>query len=105
MGSFFFSRFNPFHILIFFYSYPPRYIYHRFLKFFTNNITISSILPFIDNEQDFLFIRDRSLNKTTVTEHEITSRISKAFNPNNNDTIDDPLVKTKLRQNSNGLTT
>jgi hypothetical protein len=66
------------------------------MKFFKSNITISSILPFIDNEQDFMFIRDHLLHKTTATEHQITSRIAKAINPNNTDTIDDPLVKIKL---------
>jgi hypothetical protein len=32
---------------IFPYSYPPRYIYNRFMNFFQNQITISSITAFI----------------------------------------------------------
>jgi hypothetical protein len=43
------------------------------MKFFTNNITIASMIPFIDDEQDFMFIRDYLLNKPTVTEHQIAS--------------------------------
>ncbi len=63
------------------------------MKCFTNNIIISSIIPFIDNEQDFMFIRDHLLNKTTVTENQIASRLAKTIDPNTNDTMDDPLVQ------------
>jgi hypothetical protein len=70
------------------------------MKFFTSNITISSIIPFIDNEHDFTFIRNHLLNKTTVTEHQIASRIAKTIDPHTIDTIDDPLVQIRLRQRS-----
>jgi hypothetical protein len=68
------------------------------MKFFKTNITTSSIIPFIENEQDFNFIRDHLLNKTTVTEHQIASRIAKTNDPNTTDTTDDPLVQIRLRQ-------
>jgi hypothetical protein len=40
------------------------------------------------------------LNKTTITEHEIASRIAKTIDPNTNDTTDDPLVQLRIRQKS-----
>jgi len=70
------------------------------MKFFTNNITILSIIPVIDNEQDFMFIRDYLLKKPTVTEHRIASRLAKTHDTNNNDTIDDSLLQIRLRQKS-----
>jgi len=70
------------------------------MKFFKSPIPISSIIPFIDNEQDFMYIRDYLLNKTTVTEHQIASRITKTIDPNTTDTNDDPLVQLRLRQKS-----
>ena len=57
-------------------------------------------MPFIDNEKYFTFIRDYLINKTTVTEHKIASRIAKTVDPNNTNTIDDPLVQLRLRQRS-----
>jgi hypothetical protein len=68
------------------------------MKFFKNQIIISPIIPFIDNEQDYIFLRKHLLNKTTVVEHQIASRISKTIDPNTNDTTDDPLVQLRLRQ-------
>jgi hypothetical protein len=47
-----------------------------------------------------MYIRDYLLNKTTVTEHQIASRIAKTIDPNTNDTTDDPLVQLRLRQKS-----
>ncbi len=47
-----------------------------------------------------MYIRHYLLNKTTVTEHQIASRIAKTIDINTNDTTDDPLVKLRLRQKS-----
>jgi hypothetical protein len=74
------------------------------MKFFTSNITISSIIPFIDNEQDFMFIRDRLLNRPTATEHQIASRIVQTIDPKNNETVDNPLVQIRLNQQSKWAT-
>ncbi len=74
------------------------------MKFFTSNITISSIIPFIDNEQEFMFVRDRLLNRPTATEHQIASRIVQTIDPNNNDTVDDPLVQIRLNRQSKWAT-
>jgi hypothetical protein len=74
------------------------------MKFFTNNIIISSIIPFLDNERAFIFIRDRLLKKPTTTEHQIASRIVKTIDPNNNNIVDDPLVQMRLRHKSKWVT-
>ncbi len=51
------------------------------MKFFTNNITLSSTIPFIDNEQDFMFIFGHLLDKPTVNEHQIAWRIATRMHP------------------------
>jgi len=45
-----------------------------------------------------MYVREHLLNKTTVTEHQIASRIAKTIDPNTNDTTDDPLVQLRIRQ-------
>jgi hypothetical protein len=55
-------------------------------------------LVFTGFKQDY--IQEYFLNKTTVTEHQIASRIAKTIDPNTNDTTDDPLVQLRLRQKS-----
>jgi hypothetical protein len=74
------------------------------MKFFTNNIAISSIIPFIDNKQHFMLKRARLLNKATATEHQIASRIVKTIDPNKNDIVDDPLVQMRFHQKSKWVT-
>ncbi len=81
-------------------SYPPKYIYIRFMKFFTNYLAISTIIPVIETEYDFKFIRDYLLNKPTTTEHQIALRIAKAIDSNSKDTVDNPLVKAQIGKNS-----
>lgn len=44
------------------------------MKFITNHLKISSILPTINNENDFQFIRDYLLKIPTIVERQITSR-------------------------------
>jgi hypothetical protein len=70
------------------------------MKFIRNNLTTSLLLPLIDNEPDFMSIRNHLLNKSTATEHQITSRIAKTIDPNSNDKVDGPLVQQRLRQKS-----
>jgi hypothetical protein len=38
---------------------------------FKNTIIIPTIIPAIDNEHDFTFIREYLLNKPTATDHQI----------------------------------
>jgi hypothetical protein len=70
------------------------------MKFFANNLKISSIIPVIDNEHDFTFIRSYLLDKPTKAEHHITSRIAKTIDPHGKDAVGDPLIQMRLRQES-----
>jgi hypothetical protein len=52
------------------------------MKFFTNQLNILPILPCIEAEHDFNFIRHRLLIRQTITEHEIAKRIAKTDTSN-----------------------
>jgi len=78
-------------------SYPPRYIYIRFKKFFTNKLSPTSIIPLIANPHDFLFLRSYILNRLTTIEHQVASRITKTTDTLKNDTVDDPLARMRLK--------
>jgi len=99
--------------LVFLFSFAPIYSTYIFLRqlsttihlhsiheIFTNNIIISTIIPFSANEKDFMFVRDHLLNEATATQHQSASRIAKTIDPNTTDTVDDPLVKKRLGTNS-----
>jgi hypothetical protein len=70
------------------------------MNFFKSNLPVTSLTPSINNENDFIFIRGYLLNKPTITVHQIASRIVKTFDLHSRDTVDDPLVKTRLDKNS-----
>ena len=70
------------------------------MKFFTQYISISSISPFINNESDFNIVRRQLLNKPTIQEHEIASRIAKTIDQTNINTVDNPLVKERYSKES-----
>ncbi len=46
------------------------------MKFFTSQINLSSILPFIETENNYYFIRNHLLTRPTTTERQIASRIA-----------------------------
>ncbi len=52
----------------------------------------------IVNPNDFLFVRSYILNRPTAIEHQVASRIEKTIDPFKNDTIDDPLVRMRLKK-------
>ena len=52
----------------------------------------------ISNENDFNFIRDILLNKPTIPEYSIASRIAKSLDTKSVDEVNDPLVKAQLRK-------
>jgi hypothetical protein len=52
----------------------------------------------LTNENDFAFIRHSILNKPTIPEYQIASRIAKATNVNSEEKVDNPLVKARLRK-------
>ncbi len=57
-------------------------------------------MSLIDNEHDFRFIRDHLMDKPTPIEHQIASRIAKTIHQNSQHTVEDPLVRQELRQES-----
>jgi len=67
-------------------SYPPRYIHNRFMKFLTNNLRISSIIPLLETENDFIFIRSHLLYTPTPIEQQIPTRIAKTIGSLDHDT-------------------
>jgi len=52
----------------------------------------------ITAEHDFNFIRDIILNKPTIPEYAIASRIAKLIDKDSKEEINDPLVKARLRK-------
>jgi hypothetical protein len=87
----------------FIYSYPTRYIYNRFNLFFNHYPTKSTILPLLNNENNFATFHRLFLNQPTIHEHQIASRIAKTINPDKNDTVDNPAVERKRNKQSKWL--
>jgi hypothetical protein len=100
MGKFSSLHFNTFLFPSFNDSYPPRYIYSRFMKFFTKYLSLSSVLPLLDKENDFTIKRRQLLNVPTITEHQIASRLVQTIEQTDKHKIDNPLVKMKLEKQS-----
>ncbi len=55
----------------------------------------------IANSNDFLFVRSYILSRPTIIEHQLASRIAKTTDPLKNHTIDDSLVRMRLKKLSN----
>jgi hypothetical protein len=70
------------------------------MKFFIGNFTITSLQPVLDNEHSFTFIRFYLLNRPTITEYELASRIANAINPQDHDATDDSLVRAQINKKS-----
>ena len=70
------------------------------MKFFTNNLRISSIIPLLNTGTEYTFVRDHLLRKPTRTEHLLASRIVKAIDSPSDDPTDNPLVRQKLKNKS-----
>jgi hypothetical protein len=81
-------------------SYPPRYINNRFMKFLTNNLRISSIIPLLEAENDFIFIHSHLLYTPTPIEQQIATRITKTIDSLDHDTTNNPLVRLRLETKS-----
>ncbi len=56
------------------------------------------MIPLIDNEHGFMFIRRYLLNRPTDIEHQTASRIATVTDPHNTDSIDNPLVQLRLNK-------
>jgi hypothetical protein len=55
----------------------------------------------IADPNDFLFVRSYILNRPTLIEYQLASRIAKTTDTLKNDTIDDPLARMQLKKLSN----
>jgi hypothetical protein len=63
-------------------------------------LSISDVLTTIHNENDFVRLRYLLLNRPTIPEHQIASRLAKAIKNNPTEEINDPLVKARLNKQS-----
>ncbi len=70
------------------------------MKFLTNNLRISCIIPLLEIENDFIFIRSYLLNRPTTTEQQIATRKIKAVDSIGNDSTNGPLDQISLKQKS-----
>ncbi len=61
------------------------------------------ISPLIDNENDFAIIRRRLLNRPTMTEYQIASRIATTNDKPHDDTVENPLVQHRQNKESKWL--
>ena len=52
----------------------------------------------IDSENDFAFIRRILLNKPTIPEYQIATRIATTFDVNTKEEVDNPLVRARLNK-------
>ncbi len=86
------------------HSYPPRYIYIRFNKFFSSYLPTPFVLPLITCEHDFAFIRRILLDKPTISEYQIASRIAKTIHVDSKEDVDNGLVKTGLGEQNESNT-
>ncbi len=80
------------------HSYPPRYIYSRFNKFFSSGLPTSFLLFMITIEHNFAFTRRILLNRPTIPEYQIASRITRTINVDSEEVVDNPLVRARLRK-------
>ncbi|CAF4900077.1 unnamed protein product [Rotaria socialis] len=63
-------------LMLLYNGYPSTYIDIHFRKFFGNAISQSSMIPFIDNENQFLIMRNRLLPRASAKERETQHRIA-----------------------------
>jgi hypothetical protein len=82
------------------YKYPPRFVHTRSTKFLTHNLSVTSIIPVIDNENDFHFLHRHLLNKSIITEHQVAARIATATDLIDDNLVDDALLQTRPAKNS-----
>ena len=84
----------------FFSSYPPRYIYSQFIKFFSDQLRNMSTLPWIDTVHDFQFIQACLLNRATLAESQMASRIANAMKSNDENITGNLIAKPAIEKES-----
>ena len=70
------------------------------MKFFTNHIRTTTLLPIIEKDYLFTLIRNFLLHKPTATAYIVASRIANATDTHNADIVNDPLVRLQLNKKS-----
>jgi hypothetical protein len=92
----------PFIFLIlssFKFSYPPRYIYSQFIKFFAFHFPTSNhLLPTITNQSHMKRLHDFYLNRPTVPQYQLASRIATAHLTNPTEELDNSSVQIQLNK-------
>ena len=75
------------------------------MKFFKSSLfTSTSLLPLIDSESYFAFVRWYALEIPTISEHQTASRLARAaMNSQDYDAVDDPLVRAKIKKISKSI--
>jgi hypothetical protein len=79
-------------------SYPPRHIHNELHKFFTAYLPTSLIIPILTCESDYQYVRGILLNKPTIPEYQMTSRIAKAMNMDSEIDEENSLVQARLNK-------
>ena len=83
-----------------YHRYPPRLIHSRINKFFANHLATSHVLPMINNENDFVTMRNHLMNQPTLIEYQIASRLAKTIDVKSKEEVNDPLIKPRLNKKS-----
>jgi len=78
--------------------YPPRYLHNRFSRFFSPHPAVSVALPTINSANAFTQLSSLCLNRPSLGEYQIASRIAKETEINPNQEVDDPLVRARLKK-------
>ena len=75
------------------------------MKFFKSSLlTSTSILPLIDSKSYYAFVRWFSVEKPTISEHQIASRMVRAaMDSQDYDAVDDPLVRVIIKRKSKSI--
>jgi hypothetical protein len=79
-------------------------LYNWFSQFFSSHSAITLALPIINSENGFSQLRGLLLNRPTIPEYEMASRIAKAIKRTPNEEADDPLVRVRLKNSQNLIT-
>ncbi len=70
------------------------------MKFLLNNLWISSTIPLLETENDFIFIRSYLLHRPTAIEQQIATRITEAIDSIYHDPTNDPFDQISLKPKS-----
>ncbi|CAF4020406.1 unnamed protein product [Rotaria sordida] len=80
--------------MLLFNGYPTRYIDRQFRKIFGNYVSSDSILPLIDNDEQFFQLRKEYMNQPTTRHSQVESRIAKFKENNEEPQIEQPVATT-----------